>query len=95
MEKLMQNEKGRPYFLWDDDLTWDALRAVLQDPAHPQFPYYLGKTLREADFNDIWKLIPVGHVYAHLKESLPFLGRRREYWLFLFRGWEQLGLLRR
>ncbi len=85
--------EGRPYFLWDDALTWDQLRAILNDPAHPQFAYYLGKALREADFQDIWKLVPVSKVYAHFQEAMPFLGRRREYWNFLFNGWRKLGLL--
>lgn len=89
----IEKSDGRPYFLWDDTLTWDQLRAILNDTAHPQFAYYLGKTLREADFQDIWKLVSVKTVYARLQEALPFLGKRRQYWVFLFNGWRRLGLL--
>ena len=92
---MTEMEKGdeRPYFLWDDTITWDQLRAVLTGPSHPQFAYYFGKTLREADFQDVWKLIPVKTAYAHFHEALPFLGKKRAYWLFLFNGWRKLGLL--
>jgi hypothetical protein len=84
---------GRPYFLWDDSLTWAQLRVILDNPAHPQFAYYLGKTLREADFKDIWKLVTVKTAWQHLPEAMPFLGKKRPYWLFLFNGWRRLGLL--
>ncbi len=87
------NGDGRPYFLWDDTLTWNDLRTLLNNPAHPQFAYYLGKTLREADFHDVWKLVSVHTAYAYFQQAMPFLGKRREYWRFLFNGWHRLGLL--
>jgi len=89
----IDNRDGRPYFLWDDTLTWNELRTILADSSHPQFAYYLGKTLREADFKDVWKLVSVKTVLSHLQAVLPFLGRRRGYWLFLLNGWQRLGLL--
>lgn len=86
-------EGDRPYFLWDECLTWEQLQAILDNPSHPQFLYYLGKTLREADYGDIWKLVSVQSVLLHFNHILPFLGRKREFWQFLINGWKKLGLL--
>ena len=91
---FMQNQESeRPYFLWDEKLSSEELRVILNNPEHPQFAYYLGKTLREADFNDVFTFVSVKTVSKCFDKVLPFLGRRREYWKFLLSGWQRLGYL--
>ncbi|OGS37142.1 MAG: hypothetical protein A2293_15800 [Elusimicrobia bacterium RIFOXYB2_FULL_49_7] len=89
----IEEENGRPYFLWDDQLTWHQLRHILNMPNHPQFAYYLGKTLREANYGDVWRLVSLQTVLSHFKEASPFLGRQRNFWLFLIHNWKQLNLI--
>lgn len=87
------NINERPYFLWDDDLTWGQLKNILDDPSHQKFAYYLGKTLREANYRDVWELITLKFFVKHFFKANPYLGRQRGFWEFLVREWGKMGLL--
>jgi hypothetical protein len=38
--------RGRPYFLWDEEMTLDELRGKLRDPDPDVRAYFLGKLMR-------------------------------------------------
>ena len=70
--------KGRPYFLWDEDLTLDAFRGRLADPDPEVRACYLGKLMRQAKPDDVF-------TFASLREirelfplsSFPWAARAR------------------
>ena len=84
---------GRPYFLWDEELTNDELRAILADPTHPRHDPLLAKTLREARDIDVWAFTTPAAVARALPRLERRLGRRYAFWRFLIDGWREYGLL--
>jgi hypothetical protein len=61
--------KGRPYLLWDEDLTIDAFRVRLRDPDPEVRAYYLGKLMREARPDDVFTFVTL----AEITELFPLV----------------------
>lgn len=92
----LTNPDGRPYFLWDEDLSVADLRAALQPGRSDEVRLrLLGKLLREARDVDVWQFVSPQDVAAALPVLGRRLGRRRSFWEFLIRGWTADGLLER
>lgn len=85
----------RPYFLWDEDISIDELRAALNGPDSPQRDRLLGKMLREARDIDVWRFTTPSEVAQAMPRLARRLGRRRAFWDFLIKGWQADGLLAR
>jgi len=83
----------RPYFLWDEDLSIDELRARLRGPDDAERLRLLGKLLREARDTDVWEFVTPEEVAHALPAVSRRLGRRRGFWEFLIEGWRQDGIL--
>jgi len=83
----------RPYFLWDEDVSIDELRAILRGDDERERLRLLGKTLREARDIDVWHFVTPATVAADLDRVGRRLGRRRAFWEFLIRGWRDDGLI--
>jgi len=83
-----------PYFLWDRDITVDAMRAILADKDHPERVPLLALVLREARPDEVWEYVTPYEVADdwHLLE--PRLGRKRAFWAWLLASWRELGYLR-
>lgn len=82
-----------PYFLWDEPLTIDELKKRLVSASAEERMRLLGKILREARDTDVWKFTTPHEVWQNWNELSKHLGRRREFWKFLFESWEKEGLL--
>lgn len=87
---------GRPYFLWDEDVSVAELRAALQ-PGRDERERLrlLGKLLREARDVEVWQFVTPAEVAAALPALGRRLGRRRRFWEFLIDGWRSDGFLPR
>ncbi len=83
----------RPYFLWDEDVSIDELRAALQGGDAFQHDRLLGKMLREARDVDVWRFVTPREVALQLPRLGRRLGSRRAFWEWLIDGWRQDGLL--
>jgi hypothetical protein len=83
----------RPYFLWDEDISIDELRAILGGADEEARERVLGKMLREARDIDVWHFVTPEEVARALPGLGRRLGRRRAFWEFLIDGWRQDGLL--
>jgi len=83
----------RPYFLWDEDLTVDELRAKLEGDEVAERRRLLGKMLREARDTDVWLFTAPEEVARELPFIARRLGRRARFWSWLIAGWRQDGLL--
>lgn len=84
---------ARPYFLWDEDVSIDELRATLRGPDTDEKLRLMGKMLREARDVDVWRFTTPDEVARLLPVLGRRLGRRRPFWDFLIDGWREDGLL--
>ena len=82
-----------PTFLWDREIPVERFRQVIEDPTDPSHDAWLALLLREATPEEVWTWTTPVHVAAHMERLSPRLGRRREFWLWLFDGWRRLGLV--
>lgn len=80
-------------FLWDREIDPDHFRRVVNDSAAAQHDSWLALLLREARPSTVWEWTTPQHVAAHLPVLARRLGRRRDFWIWLFAGWRQLGFL--
>ncbi len=83
-----------PYFLWDDPMTVRELGEYLRTASAPERFRMLGKILREARDDHVWRFTTPEEVSRHWNEIAPNLGRRRAFWRWLLDGWRADGLLR-
>jgi len=85
--------EARPYFLWDEDLSIVELRERLAGSDQPERQRLLAKLLREARDIDVWAFVTPQEVADALPTIARRLGRRRSFWEFLIRGWQDDGVL--
>ncbi|MEO8553874.1 MAG: hypothetical protein ABI678_28065 [Kofleriaceae bacterium] len=83
----------RPYFLWDEDISIDELRAIFAEPDGFARDRLLGKMLREARDLDVWEFVTPTEVARLLPRLERRIGRRFKFWSFLIEGWRTDGLL--
>ena len=84
------DQQGRPYFLWDMDMTLvDFLIALRRDPAVR--PMLLAKMLREARPDDALQFVGLQELADEMPALAPFLGRHRDMWVWLVGEWRRQG----
>lgn len=81
-----------PYFLWDEPMTVEELKARLSSPTDEKYRL-LGKIMREARDTDVWHFTTPREVVDNWNEIARYLGRRRDFWHFLITFWEKEGLI--
>lgn len=86
-ERLI-DARGRPYFLWDDDMTLDLFRARLRDPDPEVRAYFLGKLMRQAKPDDVFSFVTIPEIEAQLPLVERYLGKTREFWIWLLERWK-------
>jgi hypothetical protein len=91
----LTDAKGRPYFLWDMEMTLDELRERLSDRDAPERAYLLGKILRQAKPDDALQFVPAQEISDHWAELERYLGRTRDFWQWLIAEWSKRGIIRR
>ncbi len=84
---LLVDEKGRPYFLWDLDLTLDEFRAKLRDADAEQRAYLVGKLMRQAKPDDVFTFVSVAELIELLPSTRRYLGKSRPFWEWLLAKW--------
>ena len=89
----MEKGKLRPYFLWDEDISIDELRASLRGGDIWLRDRLFAKMLREARDIDVWHFVTPEQVARALPRLSRRLGRRRAFWEFLINGWREDGLI--
>ncbi len=73
--------RGRPYFLWDCDLTLEAWRALTRDPDAEVRAYWIGAAMRQAKPDDVLTLLTwpeIEGVWERLR-----LGKQAAFWQWL------------
>ena len=89
----LEKASAIPYFLWDEPMTVAELKQRLIKSSNEERTRLLGKILREARDTDVWMFTTPREVWQNWAELSPHLGRRREFWKFLFEAWEKEGLI--
>lgn len=84
---LLCDAQGRPYFLWDCDLTLDAFRRLLIDPDSTTRAYAIAKLMRQAKPDDVFTFVSLGDIQAYWTTIAPQLGTQRDFWTWLLRRW--------
>ena len=82
-----------PYFLWDEPMSVAELRLRLRAGSPEERVRLLAKVLREARDTDAWRFTTPEEVLRQWSEISIRLGRRRAFWDFLLRRWQEAGLL--
>lgn len=89
----LDDPDARPYFLWDEEVTYRELRAKLHDPDLDERALWMARVMREARYQDVWRLLRLADVLAVLPRIRRHLGRSRTFWDWLIEGWRTDGLL--
>ena len=79
-EGKLCDAQGRPYFLWDCDVTLEAFRGHLASSDDERRAYWLAKLMRQAKPDDaivIAGLDEMRRLWPRIEHSL---GRQRAFW---------------
>ena len=88
-ERLL-DAQGRPYFLWDCELTLERYLELLRDPDPDARAYLIAKTMRQAKPDDVFQFITRAEIEALWPRIEPFLGQSREFWSWILARWSEL-----
>ena len=83
----MVDGQGRPYFLWDMDMTLDRFRELLAGDDLEVRAYLIGKLMRQAKPDDVFQFVTLAEIRANWPRIEPFLGKTRPFWTWLLAVW--------
>lgn len=86
IERLLDT-RGRPYFLWDCDLTDSQFRTLLRSDDPALRAALIGKLMRQAKPDDVFAYTSEAEIRALWSQILPHLGNKRAFWVWLFDSW--------
>jgi hypothetical protein len=84
----MVDAQGRPYFLWDEDITLDVFRSRLADPDPEVRAYYLGKLMRQAKPDDVFSFATLRDIRDLFPLVVRYLGRTSDFWIWVLDQWK-------
>jgi hypothetical protein len=85
----MVDREGRPYFLWDVDMTLDRFRELLADDNLEVRAYLVGKLMRQARPDDVFTFVTVAEIEALWPRLERYLGRTRKFWTWILAEWRK------
>jgi hypothetical protein len=83
--------QGRPYFLWDLDMTLVELRQRLEDEDPDVRAYFAAKVMRQAKPDDAVTLLTAARIHREWPRLQRYLGKERPFWEWLLGEWRRLG----
>lgn len=90
--QILVDQHGRPYFLWDCEMTLDELKAALLVGAPEVRAYLVGKLMRQAKPDDVLSLVSMDTIRELWPDLGRYLGSSRDLWKWLLDRWEALHL---
>lgn len=81
--------QGRPYFLWDVDMTLVEFEQHLRTADRETRAYLLGKLMRQAKPDDVFTFVTMGEIRELWDDVQRYLGRTRAFWHWLMATWGQ------
>jgi hypothetical protein len=85
-EDLLDRE-GRPYFLWDDDMSLQEFRTRLTDADDEVRAYFIGKLMRQAKPDDVFTFVSLSEIERLWESTSRYLGHTRDFWTWLLAQW--------
>jgi hypothetical protein len=89
--EALTDPQGRPYFLWDCDLTLADFEARLRDPDPGVRAYFVAKLLRQAKPDDVFQFVTVATIEELWPRVDRYLGQSRAFWIWLLDTWRHQG----
>jgi len=89
----MVDRQGRPYFLWDCDMTLAEFQRRLVSSNAAEQAYLIGKLMRQAKPDDVFLFAPARLIRQRWPEIERHLGKTRAFWRWLLGCWERQGLV--
>ena len=89
----LDDPNGRPYFLWSENITFAGLRQKLQSTDLDERALWMARVMREARYQDVFRLLRLTEVLELWPRIDRHLGRSRQFWHWLIEGWRTDGLL--
>lgn len=87
--------QGRPYFLWDMEMTLVEFEQKLAESGPLVRAYLIGKMMRQAKPDDALQFVSPQEI-ADLWPSVErYLGRTRDFWSWLIAAWRERGIVHR
>ena len=83
------DDRGRPYFLWDSEMTLDEVRAKLETGSRQLRGYLVGKLMRQAKPDDVFQFVTRAEIADLWLEIGRHLGRTRDFWTWILAAWEE------
>jgi len=83
----MIDAAGRPYFLWDVDMTLDEFKAKLRDRDVDVRAYLVGKLMRQAKPDDVFVFVRLADIAELWPRLERYLGRSAPMWRWLLDRW--------
>jgi len=83
--------QGRPYFLWDLEITLARFRDLLADPDPELRAYLVGKLMRQAKPDDVFQFVGLGEIRELWPRLERYLGHSRRFWTWLLSVWSEGG----
>ena len=81
--------QGRPYFLWDCDLTLVQFEERLRDPNPDVRAYFVAKLMRQAKPDDVFQFVTLGTIRFLWTRLERYLGHSRPLWSWLLETWQR------
>ena len=89
--QYLVDRNGRPYFLWDCQLTLEQFERGLRDSDSDVRAYLVGKLMRQAKPDDVFSFVSPRTIRELWPRLERYLGQSREFWTWLFETWEAQG----
>ena len=93
-ERLL-DPRGRPYFLWDVEMTLDQFKEQLAGSRLPVRAYLVGKMMRQAKPDDTLQFVSPQEIADLWNLLEKYLGHSRDFWSWLLEEWERRGIVKR
>lgn len=83
----MVDRHGRPYFLWDNELTLEQFVEQLRTGDDGVRSYLIAKLMRQAKPDDVFSFVGLDEIAGLWPRIHPRLGRTRAMWTWLLGEW--------
>ncbi len=87
--EALTDAEGRPYFLWDCDLTVAQLQERLVDPDPEVRAYFVAKLMRQAKPDDVFQFVRLATIRELWPRLTRYLGQSRPFWTWLLDTWSR------
>jgi len=85
----MNDPRGRPYFLWDMEMSLGQFQEALRHEDPEIRAYFLGKLMRQAKPDDVFSFISLTEIMESWLRIQRYLGESKAFWSWILNLWEE------